>query len=146
VRIRRRIARRRHAIAVLASLAVAAGAPAAALAVPADAPVAKYPRPVNPELTVTPSDFAKVVPASRGGVTPAEVSQSGDSPSDYASVTRAKFDPPRTITVVRPERTVVRDADTVLPVILASLALLVALGIAGTALVRQRSMRLGRAG
>ena len=38
-----------------------------------------------------------------------------------------------------------RGSDSVLPLILASLALLVALGIAGTALVHQRSVRPGRA-
>jgi hypothetical protein len=155
VRINRRIARRRHAIAVLASLAAAVGGPSAALAVPSDAPVANYPRPVNPELKVTPSDFANGSPATgRIGDTPAEFGQPvvpaahvGDTPADYPGASRApKSTTPDTITVVRPERTVVRDADPVLPVILASLALIVALGIAGAALVRQRSMRLGRAG
>ena len=38
-----------------------------------------------------------------------------------------------------------RDSDSMLPLILASLALLVALGIAGTALVHQRSVRPGEA-
>jgi len=52
---------------------------------------------------------------------------------------------PTAITVVRPERTIVRGSDSLLPLILASLALLVALGIAGTALAHQRSVRPGRA-
>jgi hypothetical protein len=155
VKIHRRIARRRHAIAVLASLAAATAGPTAALAVPSDAPVANYPRPVNPELTVTPSDFANGSPATgRIGDTPAEFGQPiapaghvGDTPADYPGATRApKYSPPSTITVVRPERTVVRDTDPVLPIILAGLALVVALGIAGTGLARQRSVRLGRTG
>ena len=49
------------------------------------------------------------------------------------------------MTVVRPERTIVREADSLLPLIVASLALLVALGVAGTALAHQRSVRPGRA-
>jgi hypothetical protein len=43
-----------------------------------------------------------------------------------------KSTPPSTITVVRPERTIVRDTHPVVPVVLASLALLVALGTAGS--------------
>jgi hypothetical protein len=138
--------RRRYVAAVLASLAAAVGGPAAALAAP------QYPRPVPPTSGVTPSDFVKPLP--RIGDTPAEFGQPvapapkvGDTPADFPGASRAaRSTQPSTITVVRPERTVVRDTDPVLPMILASLALLVALGIAGTGLVRMRSMRLGRAG
>jgi hypothetical protein len=150
MRFHRRIRSRRYAAAVLASLATAVGGPAAALAVPADM---QYPRPVAPTNGVTPSDFANGGGVNRIGDTPAEFAQiaapfakADDTPADYPGASRApKYDPPRTITVVRPERTVVRDADTLLPIMLASLALLVALGIAGTALVHQRSVRPGRA-
>ena len=45
---------------------------------------------------------------------------------------------------MRPERTVVQDSNPALPVILASLALLVALVVAGTALAQMRSLRVGR--
>jgi hypothetical protein len=145
MRSHRRIRSRRFAAAVLASLVAAVGGPAAALAVPADT---QYPRPVPETTHPTPSDFA-----GKLGDTPAEfdqiaapVAKVGDTPADYPGASRAaKYDPPRTITVVRPERTIVRDADTLLPTLLASLALLVALGIAGTALVHQRSVRPGRA-
>jgi hypothetical protein len=148
MRTHRRIRSRRYAAAVLAALAAAVGGPAAALAVPAD----HYPRPVAPTSSLTPSDFTK--PAVPIGDSPSEYAQPvapaavvGDSPADHPGVSRAARDTPSsTITVVRPQRTVVREADTLLPVLLASLALLVALGIAGTALVRMRSMRLGRAG
>ena len=120
--------RRRSVVAVLASLAVAAGGPAAALGSTEAAP----------RIGDTPAEFGQpVAPAPRVG----------DTPADFPGASRAPHSTqPSTITVVRPERTVVRDTDPVLPMILASLALLVALGIAGTALVRTRSMRLGRIG
>jgi hypothetical protein len=145
MRSHRRIRSRRYAAAVLASMAAAVAGPTAALAVPADA---QYPRPVPQTQHVTPSDFA-----GKLGDTPADFGRSsapaarvGDTPSDFPGASRApQYDAPRTLTVVRPERTVVRDADTLLPTLLASLALLVALGIAGTALVHQRSVRPGRA-
>ena len=124
---RRRIRSRAYAASVLAAMAAAIAGPTAALAVPADA---QYPRPVPQTQHLTPSDFAAKV---------------GDTPADFPGASRAQVTPPTAITVVRPERTIVRGNDSVLPLILASLALLVALGIAGTALVHQRSVRPGRA-
>jgi len=44
---------------------------------------------------------------------------------------------------VRHERTILRDTNPVLPIVLSALALLVALGLAGLALIRVRSLRLG---
>jgi hypothetical protein len=68
----------------------------------------------------------------------------GDTKFDSPGANRApQYDAPRTVTVVRPERTIVRDTDPVLPIALSGLALLVALGLAGTALIRVRSLRLG---
>ena len=125
---RRRIRSRAYAASVLAALAAAIAGPTAALAVPADV---QYPRPVPQTKHLTPSDFAGKI---------------GDTPSDLPGATRAQATPPTAVTVVRPERTIVRGSDSVLPLILASLALLVALGVAGTALVHQRSVRPGRAG
>ena len=125
---RRRIRSRAYAASVLAALAAAIAGPTAALAVPADM---QYPRPVPQTQHLTPSDFAAKV---------------GDTPSDFPGATRAQAAPPTAVTVVRPERTIVREADSLLPLIVASLALLVALGVAGTALVHQRSVRPGRAG
>jgi hypothetical protein len=146
MRIHRRIRRRRFAAAVLVSLVAAVGGPAAALAESGE----QYPRPVPPTHGVTPSDFVK--PAPRVGDTPAEFGQpvapapkAGGTPADFPGASRAQTTPPTAITVVRPERTIVRGSDSVLPLILASLALLVALGIAGTALAHQRSVRPGRA-
>ena len=142
---RRRIRSRAYAASVLAALAAAIAGPAAALAVPADT---QYPRPVAQTQHLTPSDFA-----SKIGDTPADFGRSvapaakvGDTPSEFPGASRAQSAPPTAITVVRPERTIVRGSDSLLPLILASLALLVALGVAGTALVHQRSVRPGRAG
>jgi hypothetical protein len=142
---RRRIRSRAYAASVLAALAAAIAGPTAALAVPADT---QYPRPVPQTTHLTPSDFAAKV-----GDTPADFGRSvapaakvGDTPSDFPGATRAQATPPTAVTVVRPERTIVREADSLLPLIVASLALLVALGVAGTALVHQRSVRPGSAG
>ena len=49
-----------------------------------------------------------------------------------------KYDPPTRIEVVRPERTIVRDVDESLPLILSSAALLLALAGAGVAVMRTR--------
>ena len=145
---RRRIRRRAYAASVLAALAAAIAGPTAALAVPADT---QYPRPVPQTRHLTPSDFTRKVV----GDTPADfghpvavglAAKAGDTPSESPGATRAQATPPTAVTVVRPERTVVRGADSLLPLIVASLALLVALGVAGTALVHQRSVRPGRAG
>jgi hypothetical protein len=56
----------------------------------------------------------------------------GDSPADRAGAARA----PSTIEVVRPERTIVRDVDEALPLILSGSALLLVLAGLGTALIR----------
>ena len=144
---RRRIRSRAYAASVLAALAAAIAGPTAALAVPADT---QYPRPVPQTRHLTPSDFANKV-----GDTPADfghpvavglAAKAGDTPADFPGASRAQATPPTAVTVVRPERTIVREADSLLPLIVASLALLVALGVAGTALVHQRSVRPGRAG
>jgi hypothetical protein len=102
--------------------------PALAMAVPADT---VYPRPVPPTTDPTPSDYA--------------APKSGDTKFDAPGTSRApQYDPSPTIQVVRPERTIVRDVDEELPVILAGLALLIAVGGAGFALVRTRRIAVGR--
>jgi hypothetical protein len=128
VRTRRSTQRRRLVAAVLAALIVpiAGGAPSAH-AVPADI---HYQRPAGD----TPSEF---------GHTVARASKPGDTKFDSPGASRApQYDAPRTIELVRPARTIVRDTDPVLPIALSGAALLVALGLAGTALVRTRSPRL----
>ena len=69
----------------------------------------------------------------------------GDTPRDFPGASRApEYNPPTTIAVVRPERTIVRDTDPVLPIILGGLALLVALGTAGAAVHHSRHPNLSR--
>jgi hypothetical protein len=121
---RRRTDRRRIVAAVMAALVVPVAGPASALAVPADVKVGD-----------TPAEFGQLV---------APAPTAGDTKFDSPGASRALlYDEPRTIQVVRPERTIVRDTDPVLPIALSGVALLVALGLAGTALIRARSLRLG---
>jgi hypothetical protein len=61
----------------------------------------------------------------------------GDSPVDHPGATGAQ-PAPTTVEVVRPERTIVRDVDEVLPLILSSTALLLVLAGIGFTLVRTR--------
>jgi hypothetical protein len=69
----------------------------------------------------------------------------GDRPVDHPAAGRAATAAPTTIEVVRPERTIVRDVDEMLPVILSSTALLLALAGLGVMLVRLRPVpRPGR--
>ena len=80
----------------------------------------------------TPADFAQPV---------APAAKAGDTPADDPGASRApQYDPPTTITVNRPERTIVRHVDDALATVLAGLALLVALATAGFVLIRTRSM------
>jgi hypothetical protein len=104
----------------------------------------------------TPADFAKpVTPAPKIGDTPADfaapvvlAAPPGDTPVDFPGASRApQYQPPATIQVVHPERTVVRDVDQVLPLVLSGAALLLALFGVGVVMTRTRSTRrlVGRA-
>jgi hypothetical protein len=62
----------------------------------------------------------------------------GDMPAEHPGMGPAPEIGPTTIEVVRPERTIVRDVDEALPLILSSTALLLVLTGAGVALVRIR--------
>ena len=69
----------------------------------------------------------------------------GDTPADHPGASRAATAAPTTNEVVRPERTIVRDVDEALPVILSSTALLLVLAGLGITLVRFRmAPRAGR--
>jgi energy-converting hydrogenase Eha subunit F len=127
---RRRTHRRRVIAAILAALVVpVVSAPGSALAV---APDQQYPRPVPQTSGATPSAPTRPAP------------HVGDTKFDSPGASRApQYDPTTTIQVVRPERTIVRSTSAVLPIALSGAALLVALGLAGTALIRVRSLRLG---
>jgi hypothetical protein len=111
----------------------------------------------------TPADFGKpVTPAAGIGDTPADLptafggptvagdfaqplapaAEGGDTPADFPGASRApQYEAPRTISIVRPERTVVRDVDEALPLILSSSALLLVLAGLAIALVRTRTLR-----
>ena len=117
--------RRRIRRAALSLAACALVAPTAvALADPPGAGVGIAPA---PKIGDTPADFPKSL---------ALTTTIGDTPVDFPGATRAHNDAPRTISVVRPERTVVRDVDQALPIALSSAALLLALGGVGMTLVR----------
>jgi hypothetical protein len=116
--------------------------PAAAMAMPAETYPA-YPRAAAPTTT----DFAPAVGDTKSDLAPAVAAtrRVGDTKADVPGASRAPvYDPPATIQVVRPERTIVRDVNEELPVILAGLALLVALGAGGFALLRTRHAVIGR--
>jgi hypothetical protein len=129
----RRYLRRIRTAAVLA-LCVPLSASAGALAQTPGDTKADYPAPQSAAtIGDTPADFAQPV---------APAPKAGDTPIDHPGASRApEYDPPTTITVNRPERTIVRNVDDALPTILGGLALLVALGGAGFALIRTRSLQ-----
>jgi hypothetical protein len=64
----------------------------------------------------------------------------GDTPVDHPGASRAPSATPTTIEVVRPERTIVRDVDEALPLILSSTALLLVLAGLGITLIRTRML------
>jgi hypothetical protein len=76
---------------------------------------------------------------------PAADFRGGDSPADHPGASRAPATAPTTIEVVRPERTIVRDVDEALPLILSSTALVLVLAGFAITLVRTRMVpRPGR--
>jgi hypothetical protein len=85
-----------------------------------------------------PADF----PGVSGKATASPTPVVGDTPADHPGVSRKAT----TVEVVRPERTIVRDADEVLPIALASLALLIALGGVAYVLVRTHASSPARVG
>jgi hypothetical protein len=128
--------RRRSVATALALLLASLSGPAAALAVPADSFVpSSAAAQTGAKVGDTPAEFGRPVASSP---------KAGDTPADFPGASRApQHTPPATIAVVRPERTIVRDTDPVLPIALAGAALLVALGTAGAA-VRSGRPHLGR--
>jgi hypothetical protein len=133
---RRRRYRRIPALALAACAALIACAALAGFA--GAVPATEHQQPTSDRIGDTPADFAQpVAPAPR----------IGDTPVDHPGASRApEYDPPATIQVVRPERTIVRDANDALPTILAGLALLVAVGGTGYAFVQTRPLRRGVVG
>jgi Alphavirus glycoprotein J len=122
MRSHRRIRRRVRTLA-LGLTAIAALAPAGALA-----------QPINTDAAVAHERYYSSFGA--GGT------KTGDTPATYPGASRTpRYDAPDTVRIVQPERTVVRDADQALPIVLAGLALLIALGGAGFVLVRTRALQ-----
>ena len=72
------------------------------------------------------------------------VAKIGDTPADFGQPVAVEYEQPTTIEVVRPERTIVRDVDEVLPLVFSSTALLIALG--GGAFLLVGGVRRGRVG
>jgi hypothetical protein len=124
---------RHHHRLATAALALAA---CAALAAPVAAePGSDYPQPSAAKIGDTPADFGQPVAA------PAR----GDTPVDHPGSSRAvAWQEPATIEVVRPERTIVRDVDELLPLVFSSAALVIVLGGAGFLLLG--GFRQGRVG
>jgi hypothetical protein len=131
MRSRRRIIRRLRAAALGLAACAALAAPAAA------EPGAYYPQPSTAKIGDTPADYAGMP-----GAPVARAPKIGDTPADYPGASRAPdYQAPTTIEVVRPEPTIVRDADATLPVMLAGLALLIALASAGYSIARARALK-----
>ena len=84
-------------------------------------------------MTVCPVPLGTPVPA---GFPPAGF-RGGDTPADHPSAGRTAA-APTTVEVVRPERTIVRDVDQALLLILSCIALLLALAGAGIAVTCTR--------
>jgi len=84
----------------------------------------------------TPADF----PGASGapGVPLTAAAKVGDTPADFPGASGAPDVPPTTIQVVRPERTVVREVNEALPIVLSGAALLIVLMGAAFLLVRVR--------
>lgn len=123
------VARRRLVlIAIAAALCLALSGSGSALAAPSGDTKADYPGTAPAvKLGDTPADFAHPIPPTK----------IGDTPVDDPGASRAPhYDPPPIITVNRPERTIVRNANGPLPMTLASAALLIALAGLATALAR----------
>jgi hypothetical protein len=128
------------AAAALSALALAAPV---AIAMPSRDAIAASAAPYSPP-TTTRSDAAQ-----SGGDAPNRASHApivGDDIRSHPGMPgMPKYDPPTTIEVVRPERTIVRDVDQALPLVLSSAALLLVLTSLGVTLVRARMLpRPGR--
>jgi hypothetical protein len=99
-------------------------------------PGSDYPQVSDAKIGDTPADFAQPV---------APAPKLGDTPVDHPGASRAvEYEAPRTIEVVRPERTIVRDVDAALPIALSGSALLVA--FCGAAFLLTGSVRRHRIG
>ncbi len=97
-------------------------------------------------LSTLPTDRSDAAQSGWNGSEPARAAvvvyppagfRGGDAPVDHPGATRAQ-PAPTTVEVVRPERTIVRDVDEVLPLVLSSTAMLLVLFGIGFTLLRTR--------
>jgi hypothetical protein len=124
---------RRLAIGLVAVAALVPVGAAPALQDPGSSPAAHM---AAAQVGDTPADFPGASRAPSVALeAPARV---GDTPADFPGASRAPSVPPTTIQVVRPERTVVRDVNEALPIVLSGAALLIVLMGAAFLLVRVR--------
>ena len=126
---------RRVAIGLVAVAALVSVSAASALEDPGSSPSAGN---AAAKVGDTPADFPRASGAPAVALSPA--SKVGDTPADFPRASGAP-DVPTTIQVVRPERTVVRDVNEVLPIALSGAALLIVLMGAAFVLVRVRLER-----
>ena len=122
----------------IALAATASLLPATAVAQPADPVAARWQSYDNEIEKLSPAKLAAAFATTVDTVDGPET-KVGDTPADFPNASRApEYNGPSTIEVVRPERTIVRDVDEALPIIIASLALLIALAGTGYTLMRSR--------
>jgi hypothetical protein len=103
--------------------------------------------PANAQADYTLPDTFRTDAAQLPGARTGDLSQSaytygghGDNPADHPGMSRTE-PTPMTIEVVRPERTIVRDVDEALPIILSSTALMLVIAGVGIMLVRGGTLR-----
>jgi hypothetical protein len=103
--------------------------------------------PANAQADYTLPDTFRTDAAQLPGARTGDLSQSaytygghGDNPADHPGMSRAQ-PTPMTIEVVRPERTIVRDVDEALPIILSSTALMLVIAGVGIMLIRGGTLR-----
>ena len=132
---------RRLVAAVVAVACLAIAAPAAADTLPAtyksDAAQSGQP-PASDRTDAAQSGWDGLPVVLGNPAFPLADFRGGDSPVDHPGASRSTAAAPTTVEVVRPERTIVRDVDEVLPLILSSTALVLVLAGLGIALVRGR--------
>lgn len=135
----------RHVVATIAAACVAVPASASAAPIMSPAPISDAAQPRSTDRSdAAQSGWDVVRPAVRAkvGFPPADF-RGGDTPADFAGASRATDAAPTTIEVVRPERTIVRDVDEVLPLIMSGAALLLVLAGLATTLYYARMVPRG---
>lgn len=135
----------RHVVATIAA-AVCVAVPASASAAPimSPTPISDAAQPRSTDRSDAAQSGSDVRPAVHAKVAfpPADF-RGGDTPADFAGASRATNAAPTTIEVVRPERTIVRDVDEALPLIMSGAALLLVLAGLATTLFYARMVPRG---